>query len=386
MNRTFSCLMMSLPPTRWQQAVRLLQQDKILPGGPDQKYAAFLGDKFLGAAAAAAIHNSKDTYDEASASRLTGTVLSNKFMADRVESILPCTIYTDAAKLVSDHSVGTMVEAAVASVNDEEAVEDLVTWLIKEAGNLDMNAKGRLLELGGTVSSSSSSSSNPSSSSPPSPVVFRAIARLDDQVVAATGNSRKDAEQNAAHTCLQDMGHEIRIRREEQQRETHVMDPAAAAASLNQWHLFELDETYTRVVLKGDDEDETTLLEWWLRGAADPNGAFRRALLTPLVFPEFIISVDSWTRRSTSSGNGSGNGNIVEAEVEAAVITVITYYSSSSMDMDGTTTQQSCCCSSFVNVAASASKARAAVGIETNKLVSELLSIPLPVREEGRGE
>jgi dsRNA-specific ribonuclease len=335
--RTLPCLMAL--PSQWRHAVRLLPQVNILPGGPDQKYAAFLGDKFLGAVVAIAIQNSNETYDKASASRLTSTILSNKFLAARVESILPLSIYTDAAKLVSDHSVGTMVEAAVAAVKDEDAVADLVTWLIEEARNLDMNAKGQLLEFGGTVDSIRVGGSDHAP-------VFKAMARLDDQTVEATGKTRKDAEHNAANTCLLNIGYEIRIREE---RETQVMDPAP----LNQWNLFELDENNARVVLK-----EETLLEWWLRGAVDPKRAFHRALLTPLVFPELIICIDSWTRQSG---------------IETAALTVITY------SIDDTQS-----CSSFVHVSTSSgNKARAAVGIEINKFVSELLSIQVPVSVQG---
>ena len=193
----------------------MIPRTKILPlllgGERDQAYAAFKGDKLLGAAAIKALmKNENDAnnvlaenggqqqqHSRGSATRLVSMALSNSFMAANVEMILP--EYVEDAKGLSDHQVGTMLEAAVAQVHeaDEAAVLDLASWLITTAADQpDPNVKGSLLNLGGTVEAERIGGSDHAA-------VFQATATYREHAAVATGESKKKAEQLAAGRLLE---------------------------------------------------------------------------------------------------------------------------------------------------------------------------------------
>lgn len=221
-------------PTRWQSAVKKIPTEKVLPpklGGEGEqkwKYAAWKGDKLLGASAATLLDQSDESkhlpYSSSAggATRLTNLALSNSFFAAHVETVLPK--YKKEARNLSDKDIGTMLEAAVARVHaiDEKAVSDLVSFLVHEAktslrvqeagNNKDMNyehlikplknldyqsAKKTLLEMGGTVRDAiriGGSDHKP---------IFQATATFDNPKTAvATAGSKKKAERLAASKLL----------------------------------------------------------------------------------------------------------------------------------------------------------------------------------------
>ena len=99
---------------------------------------------------------------------------------------------------MSDHSIGTVVEIAVAEMfeADESAVEDLTKWLIQTAEDTpDKNSKGLLLNLGGKVSSYRDGGNDHSP-------LFRAKAEFGGIVTKGEGKSKKKAEQDAAGKLL----------------------------------------------------------------------------------------------------------------------------------------------------------------------------------------
>lgn len=321
------------PPVKWQSAVSKISPDLILSSN-SQKFAAFYGDKILGAAVADWIMNQSDTIKSHSqASEFTARVLSNKFFAKRIDTILPFEFYQDAAKLVNEHSVGTMVEAAVAETmkEDKNAVKDLVEWLIEEAAADEefFNAKGRLAELGGVVTATRIGGEDHSPQ-------FQAIAALEGISEESIASTKKSAEQAAALLCLHRLGHSTT-----NGSIGHEIVPIEN--QLNQWNLFQL-ENNKEITLK----DGETMLEWWLR--VDRKAAFRRVLLSPQVFPDHIVSVDSWTRRSDD---------------DAFILISILYRSS-----DNTVCAWSC-----TNVAKSASLARNAVGEDAMAFIKKMVSI-----------
>mmetsp|Transcript_51463 Transcript_51463/g.60147 ORF Transcript_51463/g.60147 Transcript_51463/m.60147 type:complete len:214 (-) Transcript_51463:3-644(-) len=141
-------------PAKWQKAVQQIPPAKFLPlqhgGDSDQGFAAWRGDKLLGAAAVGALqslnlgrriynqsHNDtsqqqgqqdqKHNYrDRGSATKLMQIALSNRFLAAHVDALLPHE-YISIARSLSDHGVGTMIEAAVAGVHEQEKQSQLST-------------------------------------------------------------------------------------------------------------------------------------------------------------------------------------------------------------------------------------------------------------------
>eukprot|EP01083_Nonionella_stella_P024500 67604_1 len=183
-------------PHKWQTAIKSTPQSKIPPVGgykPDQTFAAWRGDKFLGSVAARILHQSKKQYTNHTATILTNKALSNAFFKDNIHTILPDLHYN--VKGMSDHSIGTVVEIAVAEMfeADESAVEDLTKWLIQTAEDStpDKNSKGLLLNLGGKVSSYWDGGNDHSP-------LFRAKAEFGAIVTKGKGKSKKKAEQDAA--------------------------------------------------------------------------------------------------------------------------------------------------------------------------------------------
>jgi len=312
-----------IKPHKWQQILKQIPKEAILPNSEEHKLNAFFGDKLLGAAAATAIQqshlNSNNLYSESSASRLVGTALSNRFLAARFSTILPeeeDKLFEKHAQDLSTHGVGTMVEAAVAAVHKQdggdEAIQNLVDWLLEEALSLnhDMNAKGRLLELGGTISQTKRIGGTDHKP------IFKAVASyLPDKSTDAplqaegVGTSKKVAQQEAARQLLQKLGYESAIL--EEPPSTLTYEPPT-----QNWNVFDRDDDdlMTRLELTNGE----TARDWWTRHAIDPKHAFRAAMLAPIVFADTILSVDSWTRRQSLSEDD-------DSVTYVAVLMVITY-------------------------------------------------------------
>lgn len=187
------------PPWKWQKAVRSIHQSKILPHDgfrPKQNYAAWCVDKFLAATAAKVLSKTSKQHTCSSATILTNIALSNSFMKDNIDKILP-ELY-DSMKHLSDHSIGTVVEAAVGELFEvnEPAVEDLTRFLIQKAEDTpNQNTKGLLLNLGGKVYTDRIGGADHSPE-------FQAIAEFDGITTTGEGKSKKKAEQIAAEQLL----------------------------------------------------------------------------------------------------------------------------------------------------------------------------------------
>ena len=342
--------------SRWYHAIGHLAPEIIgLPAlvvpNQEQELAAFYGDKLLGAAVAGALLKHLKASGQESrhmATVLASVALSNSFLARNVHQILPEFLNNNLLQ-VSDHRVGTMVEVAVAAVHAKddgaEAVHDLATWLVREASmNPDPNAKGRLLNLGGTVESIQVSGTDHQP-------VFHATAELQGRCAFAHGHSKKQAEQLAAAGLFTDMEYNV------VEREVLDLSPAC-----NVWNpfFFPLDH---RLELKGGE----TIREWWSRGALRPQDSFRRAMMAPEVFPDQIVAVDSWTRRTEED----------DESPYAAVMMVITSRSSQDVNTNNGMDLEF----SYVPVQISkksATSARKAMGIEANRIIAKLVSVPLP--------
>ena len=186
-------------PRQWQNVVRSIPQSKILPLGgfrPEQNYAAWCGDKFLGATAAKVLSKTSKQHTRSSATILANTAFSNSFMKDNIDTILP--ELHDSVKHLSDHSIGTVVEAAIGELFEvnEPAVEDLTRWLIQKAEDTpNQNTKGLLLNLGGKVNASRVGGDDHSP-------IFQATAEFDGFITTGKGKSKKKAEQIAAEKLL----------------------------------------------------------------------------------------------------------------------------------------------------------------------------------------
>ena len=197
--------------TGWQKASSSIN----LPERESREIAvaAFYGDKILGAAVALSQQRA-DVDDQATVGDLTHThmlAVSNEVLHANFADILPQ--YSDAvgSHRSQSRAAGTMVEAAVATVHatgpgGAAAIDDLADWLVQRAHASQLesvqdffqkaNAKGKLLELGGRVSSTRVGG-------PDNEPVWSAEAALGEQrvIVRVTGSS-KDAERKAAEQVL----------------------------------------------------------------------------------------------------------------------------------------------------------------------------------------
>lgn len=161
-------LLQKKPPLeRWHNAVAKIPPHKILKN-QDRKVDAFVGDKLLGAAFGRWIYRqntcmdaNRCRYNEGEATILAGTVLSNKFMADRyLLLLLPrhpeyqdwSTVIQTSQKRTKarEHALATVVEAAALHVHDARAVDDLLEWLINEAAGSKQKSERLLVKEAAT--------------------------------------------------------------------------------------------------------------------------------------------------------------------------------------------------------------------------------------------
>ncbi|CAB9496495.1 expressed unknown protein [Seminavis robusta] len=370
-NRNFSTLERTVSTLGvWHNAVEKIPPEAIIPGkdnkcNNDPKLAAFVGDKILGASFARWIQKKQrnvssssvqdnadtDVYDQGSASILASVVLSNEFMADRLSQILPNPVHTEWARQANlgQHKLGTLVEAAVAAVDDHAAVENLVEWLIEQGQEADknlFNPKGTLLRMGGSieVDRHGGTDHNPR---------FLATAVFQNFHVEATGRTKKIAEQSAASQCLVQVrdGGVVSLNSKEEDEHVTFASPIATET----WTPFDFGEEWSLTLKNGE-----SILDWWQRGTNEPRKAFRRALFGPKVFPESVLSVDSWTRRYESTS---------EEDDDSVVASIVIVFD----DKKGENGTPNIVFWSTAQIASSANKARSMAGLDANAEISRLV-------------
>lgn len=301
----------SCGPKKWLKALEKVEPRFVLPahlgGQPEQGFMAWKGDKLLGAATVQVVMELEAIEDEGAiaptssaglgfdfsegyASSLAATALSNAFMASRVPEILP--MYADYSKALGDHQIGTMLEAAVAKVNetDKDAVLDLALWLIRQAHKQPRaNAKGSLLEAGGSVNCARVGG-------PDHSAIFEATATLGESSISVRGSQKRKAEQLAAEELLSKIGRQPSTT----MKNVVVVEQQKHAGS---WDHTKMNpfESISSVTL----HDGESLEEWWLRGAMKLKDSFRRASLAPAVFPHLIKAVDTWILPREGQNNDS---------------------------------------------------------------------------------
>ena len=139
--------------------------------------------------------------------RLQSIATSNEFLKHNIATILPRHAHLSGPES-SAHDVGTMVEAAIDAVHakgDVKAIDSLAQWLVQAARDMDglhgafHNAKGRLLEMGGTVTSKRVGG-------PDHKPVFEAVAQLAmTRVSAAEQGSKRYVEQQVSRRLLRSL-------------------------------------------------------------------------------------------------------------------------------------------------------------------------------------
>jgi dsRNA-specific ribonuclease len=363
------CLFSSL--ARWKQAIETLPPEKVLiPQDENERTVqAFLGDKLLGSAAASILVKNSDagtagssaatTNDTGELTKLISGAVSNSLMAANVHHILPqLGIHKEEGMDVqqssySDWELGTMVEAAVATVHshDPKAVVDLAEFLMKQAKKMtDPNCKGRILELGGTLTSTRIGGSDHAP-------VWTATASLSahdnsSHEAQAIGSSKKSAEMRAAANVLNVLPEHSSLIPYEQRDLMTIPTPA----TYNQWKSMKIDS------FKRDANESWA--SWWRRGAFDPKRAFHRAMAAPLVYSDTIVAVDSWTRRI--KGNGDD-----DSEAAAVLMVIVSKEQRDVRSGTKTTVVHHECLP--VHTASSANQARRKLGVEANEWITKLV-------------
>jgi len=345
-----------------------LKDLKIDPSVEKQeKYVqALLGDKILGSAAATAllkqVSSSSGTNGDTSTTNTTtntghltkriSAAVSNAFLAQHAPHIFPAQHYSlitsnNTNNNLSDWEIGTAVEAAVCAVHavNPDAVAQLAEYLVTQQGTQrsDPNTKGRLLELGGTVTSQRTGGGdhNP---------VFEAVAQLDDATATAKGPNKRRAEMLAAARVLQAATGEPLLEEEQ----LLVPSDSAIPRTHDQWEVFEN--------IQGIDDmlTDESVVDWWKRGATAPAHAFHRAMMAPAVFPKHITAVDSWVRRTTTNNN----------EVAAVFLVIVE-------QRDNNDDQLLYYHTIPVQTAESATRARQVVGRHANRAIADIVGLEL---------
>ena len=243
------------PLERWHAAVARVPTDSLLPlgfGNPtnEANVAAFLGDKLLGVAVAAALYRDTQSAQTLGIGRMSdvlSTATANKLLCEELVTILPVRRFgaqhldwqaqpasapawpvahayvaphaleqshTTEAVLelaaVQQHNAGTMVEAAVAAVHfrrpdDAAPIAELARFLVaraREAGTF--NFKGELLQRGGNISNALASGGRASFDGQARR--FTAEASLGGARARGAGPSKLAAEQAAARKLFDALG------------------------------------------------------------------------------------------------------------------------------------------------------------------------------------
>ena len=296
---------------RWHAAVSRIPEEAVLPLGFGSKsaeanVAAFLGDKLLGSAIALAQYESNSAAQArgvGSLSELQGTATANRMLCEHLATILPD--HADASILemaaIQEHNAGTMVEAAVAAVHQQQegegaaAIAELASFLVERAREaVTFNYKGALLERGGQVRHSSREGADGGER-------FVAVAVLGEAEAEAEGGSIRESEREAARKVLAKSGVGL-IGTPAKKRTLLEAPPASAAAGRRRyrgkgWVPVKLGEESAAANLANGE----SLLEWWRRSAQKPKKAFHRASMAARCF-ERVERVDAFRREA---GEGS---------------------------------------------------------------------------------
>jgi len=347
--------------SKWHAAVADVRLFHILPSGYGGRHgdavdrAAWQGDKLLGTAIAKLQIDAANAENRAPrVGELTSVhsiATSNELLAQQLPKILPVQYAAaprNAIRLQQAHDGGTMVEAAVLKVlerdDGQEAVAELAAWLMSLAYDDSpvVHAKGRLLTIGGNVTSSRFRNERDEAAAAEDDAAprWRAVARLSadagpwrderrDLIASYTATSAAEAERWAAHSVLQQLSEGVRRRRapveealEEARLATDANDAAApsaaaiaaasaaasaaaaaaantAAAPANGAAPFRGVPTWRRTrrapdTLVANLRDGEDMVGWWHRGAYG-RSAFHRTVMAPYVF-DTVVNVDTWRR------------------------------------------------------------------------------------------
>eukprot|EP00316_Scyphosphaera_apsteinii_P016066 CAMPEP_0119315952 /NCGR_PEP_ID=MMETSP1333-20130426/37882_1 /TAXON_ID=418940 /ORGANISM="Scyphosphaera apsteinii, Strain RCC1455" /LENGTH=381 /DNA_ID=CAMNT_0007321459 /DNA_START=160 /DNA_END=1306 /DNA_ORIENTATION=- len=298
----------------WYNALTGLVASHVLPLGFGGKQAnvstaAWYGDKILGMAVADELRAQRVGDHERLTKRFQA-IVSNKNIAAHLDVLLTppllALVPTPQKRAVQVHDCGTMIEACVDHVHasgDTAAVAELAKFLVATAVEdansfqgsvahvIEANPKGRLLELGGTVSGEYFGG-------PDHAPIFLAVAALHGQQASAQGTTKKGAEQDAAAALLAQLGLLTNVQptrrlslTAQQEDESNAFALAAMSVAIDQpisWEPLVFRETdMAASLLDGEDAAE------WFRRKTD----LYRCLCAPRLFPHTVRSVSAWQSR-----------------------------------------------------------------------------------------
>lgn len=296
MRRSFA-LLASL--AKWHHALtKVPDKSKVLPESVGQLFRAWQGDKLLGAATALAVQETTKIRDPGTATTLVSKALSNQFFAQHVPTLFPNEFFASlslpnqALASYSDKQWGATLEAAVFEVHQsceqsKEAIAELAEWLIENAqvSQIEMNPKGKLLSVGGTIESHRVGG-------PDHSPVHEAVAQWGSvRGVERRSGSKQQVEELAAKKVLQTLLGQGQDLFQQDSSSVFVEDcRLPERPELGEWHQKTVNN-YALSLKNGESREE-----WWNRGAQDPKYAFRRALLSPHVF-DSIVNIQCWAQQ-----------------------------------------------------------------------------------------
>ena len=336
---------------------------------------ALLGDKILDLAVTRAVLKSAPTATTSTEfiAKKLSQIISNAHLARHANTILPpIVIDTQNNETMGHWTIATKVEAAVALVDDDEAVADLAEFLrtsIAAGDDIQSHPKMLLLELGGTLVSQRKGG-------PDHSPIYEATARFKGekgQQVLALGSSKKEAETIASSELLDRLGLEqgfgqasslqLEISTDERDDLPMQMGPtpldipptSQPASDVNKWVPLQSVQLTPQNGLCSQ--------EWWRLGAHHPAFAFQRAMSAPKVF-ERIVSVESWMRQSSAQFTNS-----------VSILTAIVWKRRNGAEFVSLLLQK------FNTVA----RLKKRAGLTVCKSIAKILSLPTGKKSRGQG-
>ena len=319
---------------RWHSAVSALVASLVLPmgfgGERHVSTSAWHGDKILGNAVAEELRSYlPEGVDHAGElTRRFSMAVSNENMAANLDELLTpellALVPPPAQRAVKVHDCGTMVEACVEHVHaagDVEAISQLARYLLDTSGDDAMsgadggatrsgastaadatsgssvphnNPKGRLLELGGSITCEQISG-------PSHAPLFESNATLGELTLTMQATTKKVAERDAASALLAEAGERAatqptRLATLSLQGQAYIESEAAAraarGASIGQnlkWWPVDFRQQDLVAKLRNGESIE----EWFARRPENVH----RCVCAPRVFPSTIAAVGAWQAR-----------------------------------------------------------------------------------------
>ena len=178
-------------------------------GHRGQKFKAWYGDKVLNAAVARELMKEKHR-PRHNAVMYHGSAVSNWFLSIKAKTLLPNLpneiIAPSCWNRLSEHQLGTIVENAVAEVNDcdEDAVKDLAAYLVdivKQFPTNRLNFRSRFKKLGGVVESYQKKGDDDGLDP-----LFEATARIRNRKARGVARAKSNSEKMAILSLLTKMG------------------------------------------------------------------------------------------------------------------------------------------------------------------------------------